>query len=63
MLWPDCPPDTFAALGAMDKKIYIVPSLDLVVSRHGPSAGAGAEGGRASFNNQLLGRVCRAVRG
>ena len=62
MLWPDCPPDTFAALGALDKKIYVVPSLDLVVSRHGPSAGAGAEGGRMSFNNQLLGRVCRAVR-
>jgi len=62
MLWPDCPPDTFAALGAMDKKIYVVPSLDLVVSRHGPSAGAGAEGGRMSFNNQLLGRVCRAIR-
>lgn len=62
MLWPDCPADTFAALGAMDKKIYVVPSLDLVVSRHGPSAGAGAEGGRMSFNNQLLGRVCRSVR-
>jgi hypothetical protein len=46
----------------MDKKIYVVPGLDLVVSRHGPSAGAGAEAGRMSFNNQLLGRICRAVR-
>jgi CubicO group peptidase (beta-lactamase class C family) len=66
MLWPDCPPDAYGALGALDKKIYIVPSLDLVVARHGPSAGvaanAGAEGGgRMSFDNELLGRVCRAV--
>jgi CubicO group peptidase (beta-lactamase class C family) len=63
MLWPDCPADAFAALGAQDKKIYVVPSLDLVVARHGGAAGVGAEGGRASFNNELLGRVCRAARG
>jgi len=63
MLWPDCPPDAFGALGAQDKKIYVVPSLDLVVARHGGAAGVGAEGGRMSFNNELLGRVCRAVRG
>jgi CubicO group peptidase (beta-lactamase class C family) len=63
MLWPDCPADACGALGAQDKKIYVVPSLDLVVARHGGAAGVGSEGGRASFNNQLLGRVCRAVRG
>lgn len=67
MLWPDCPPDAFGALGAQDKKIYIVPSLDLVVSRHGGPAGVartpGAEGGgRSSFDNELLGRICRAVK-
>lgn len=67
MLWPDCPADAFGALGAQDKKIYIVPSLDLVVSRHGGPAGIargpGAEGGgRNSFDNELLGRICRAVR-
>ena len=66
-LWPDCPPDAFGALGAQDKKIYIVPSLDLVVSRHGPAGGVahtpGAEGGgRDSFDNTLLGRICRAVK-
>ena len=66
MMWPDCPGDAIGALGAQDKKIYIVPSLDLVVSRHGPAAGvargAGQEGGgRTSFDNELLGRVCRAV--
>lgn len=67
MLWPDCPPDAFGALGAQDKKIYVVPSLDLVVARHGPGAGVartpGEEGGgRMSFDNELLGRICRAVR-
>lgn len=67
MLWPDCPPDAFGALGAQDKKIYIVPSLDLVVARHGGAAGvartAGEEGGgRTSFDNELLGRICRAVK-
>jgi CubicO group peptidase (beta-lactamase class C family) len=66
MLWPDCPADAYGALGAQDKKIYIVPSLDLVVSRHGGASGvarAGAEGGGSdSFDNQLLGRICRAVK-
>jgi CubicO group peptidase (beta-lactamase class C family) len=67
MLWPDCPPDAFGALGAQDKRIYIVPSFDLVVARHGGASGVvrspGEEGGgRASFDNELLGRICRAVR-
>jgi len=67
MLWPDCPPDAFGALGAQDKKIYVVPSLDLVVARHGGPAGVargvGEEGGgRASFDNELLGRICRAAK-
>jgi len=67
MLWPDCPPDAFGALGAQDKKIYVVPSLDLVVARHGGPAGVelrpGDEpGGRSSFDNELLGRICRAVK-
>lgn len=67
MLWPDCPPDALGALGAQDKKIYVVPSLDLVVARHGGAAGAArnlgeAGGGRSSFDNELLGRSCRAVK-
>lgn len=67
MLWPDCPSDAIGALGAMDKKIYLVPSLDLVVARHGGASGVartpGAEGGgRASFDNELLGRICRAMK-
>lgn len=66
-LWPDCPADAFGALGAQDKKIYIAPSLDLVVARHGGASGmargTGEEsGGRTSFDNELLGRICRAVK-
>ena len=53
-MWPDCPIDAFAALGAADKKIYIVPSLDLVVTRHGGDAGDG-------FDNEFLGQITRAV--
>lgn len=67
LLWPDCPPDAFGALGAQDKKIYVVPSLDLVIARHGGGAGVartpGEEGGgRTSFDNELLGRICHAVK-
>ncbi len=66
MLWPDCPSDAIGALGALDKKIYIVPSLDLVIARHGGASGVsrapGEEGGgRTSFDNELLGKICRAV--
>jgi CubicO group peptidase (beta-lactamase class C family) len=34
-LIPAAPPDLVAALGALDRKLYIVPSLDLVVVRMG----------------------------
>ncbi|TAE28807.1 MAG: class C beta-lactamase-related serine hydrolase [Cytophagales bacterium] len=39
-LAPSAPPDMISALGAGDKKIYVVPSLDLVVVRHGDDTGA-----------------------
>lgn len=56
---PDVPPDMFAALGAFDQKIYVIPSLDLVVVRLG---GAARESSLAVgiFDNLLLGRICRA---
>ncbi|MGQ0647731.1 MAG: hypothetical protein ACT4P7_09160 [Gemmatimonadaceae bacterium] len=40
-LIPSAPADRFAALGKGDKKIYVIPSLDLVVARHGDEADAG----------------------
>lgn len=57
-MFPAAPADTRAALGAMDKKIYVIPSLDLVVARHGPAAAAGP----ASFDNELLKRILKGVR-
>jgi CubicO group peptidase (beta-lactamase class C family) len=38
-LIPTAPPDLVAALGAIDRKVYVVPSLGLVVTRLGNSAG------------------------
>jgi CubicO group peptidase (beta-lactamase class C family) len=37
-LIPTAPSDLVAALGAVDRKLYVVPSLDLVVTRLGNSA-------------------------
>jgi CubicO group peptidase (beta-lactamase class C family) len=39
-LIPSAPTDLVAALGKGDKKIYVVPSLELVVVRHGEEADA-----------------------
>jgi CubicO group peptidase (beta-lactamase class C family) len=63
-LWPECPPDMFAALGALDKKIYVVPSLDLVVVRHGGAAEPAAGGGgmHGGLDKDFMGRLCQAVR-
>jgi len=36
-LIPTAPPDLVAALGAVDRKLYVVPSLGLVVTRLGNS--------------------------
>lgn len=35
---PNAPKDTVAALGMGDKKLYIVPSLNLTIARHGSAA-------------------------
>lgn len=39
---PAAPADLVSALGKGDKKIYVVPSLELVVVRHGEEADASA---------------------
>ena len=55
-LLPEAPSDLFAALGANDQKIYVVPSLGLVVVRQGESAG-GVSPASSSFDNQLWERL------
>jgi CubicO group peptidase (beta-lactamase class C family) len=51
-LFPDAPTDMFSALGKNDQKIYVVPSMDLVVVRMGNSAGPAAAAA-SSFDNEL----------
>jgi CubicO group peptidase (beta-lactamase class C family) len=64
MLIPSAPRDLIAALGKGDKKIYVVPSLDLVVVRHG--AEADSNGGNplalSAFDEQLWQRLRAAIR-
>lgn len=53
-LFPQAPPDMYAALGRDDQKIYVVPSLDLVVVRLGNPAG-NIQLAVSSFDNELWG--------
>ena len=59
-LIPEAPNDLMAALGANDKKIYWVKSRDLVVIRHGPSAGAGAFA-VSTYDNQFWTKLMAAL--
>ena len=45
------PPDLVAGFGALDRKLYIVPSLELVISRLGNRATSTVQGTRSSFDN------------
>jgi CubicO group peptidase (beta-lactamase class C family) len=60
-LIPTAPADVVAALGAADKKIYICPSLDLVVARHGGGAGEGQAEALSSFDSQLRQKLMAVV--
>ncbi len=51
-LVPNAPRDMFAALGAQDQKIYVVPSENMVVVRMGEPA-ASEEFALSDFDNQL----------
>jgi CubicO group peptidase (beta-lactamase class C family) len=57
-LVPSAPADLYAALGKNDQKIYVVPSLNLVVVRNGETAGARVLG-PSSFDDQLWQRLMR----
>jgi CubicO group peptidase (beta-lactamase class C family) len=60
-LTPDAPADMYCALGKDDKKIYVVPSLDVVVVRLGDNAGTSALG-PSSFDNELWGKLKLAMK-
>jgi CubicO group peptidase (beta-lactamase class C family) len=59
-LAPAAPTDMLMALGKDDKKIYVVPSLDVVVVRLGDSAGATLLG-PSSFDNDLWAKFKTAM--
>lgn len=60
-LFPDAPADLYAALGKDDKKIYVVPSLDVIVVRHGPVAPDGGGLAGSAFDNSLWEKLCLAM--
>jgi CubicO group peptidase (beta-lactamase class C family) len=60
--FPDCPPDTIAALGAKDSLILVVPSLDLVVTRLGEATNRRGRVALSTFDNPFLAKVCAAVK-
>lgn len=55
-LVPNAPSNMFAALGANDQKIYVIPSQNLVVIRSGESAG-NEQLANSSFDNELWGKI------
>lgn len=63
-LFPGAPDDLAAALGLDDKKLYVVPSLDLVVVRLGPRAevsGAQSLAAISLFDTELWARLRPAL--
>lgn len=61
-LAPDAPADMIMALGKDDKKIYVVPSLDIVVVRLGDEASGASLLGPSSFDNDLWTRLKAAIK-
>jgi CubicO group peptidase (beta-lactamase class C family) len=57
-LIPSAPKDLVAALGALGRKIYVVPSMGLVVTRIGANA---QERGEPSFDDELWKRLMAAA--
>jgi len=63
-LFPSAPTDLIAALGKGDKKIYVIPSLELVVVRHGEEADVAGTNPAApsAFDEQFWKRLRLAFR-
>ena len=59
-LIPNAPADMAAALGYADKKIYVIPSLHLVVVRHGDAADS-SQPALSDFDNILWGMLVAAM--
>jgi len=53
-MWPDAPADAYAAIGMGEKRIYVIPSLDIVAVRLG-------EGRLLWSDNDFLGPICDSV--
>ncbi|RYY58763.1 MAG: class C beta-lactamase-related serine hydrolase [Chitinophagaceae bacterium] len=60
-LMPNAPADLVAALGAGDKKIYVVKSKDLVVIRHGSPSNAPVSQALSNFDNEIWKRLMLAI--
>lgn len=59
LLFPSCPEDAFAAMGAGTARLYVVPSLGLVAVRLGRDIPQSAT--RRAFDGAFLGALCEAV--
>lgn len=60
-LVPNAPSDMVMALGKNDQKIYVIPSLKVVVVRLGNDAGT-ATAGPSSFDNEFWGKLKLAMK-
>lgn len=60
-LAPSAPADMIAALGKGDKKVYVIPGLDLVVVRHGDDTGD-AVLGPSSFDETFWAKLKLAIK-
>lgn len=58
----NAPADMVMALGKDDKKIYVIPSLDVVVARLGDNATGNSLLGPSSFDNELWGKLKLAIK-
>ncbi len=59
-LFPDAPPDMFAALGKDDQKIYVAPAKGLVVVRMGDAADSSRQAA-SNFDNELWVKINAAI--